>query len=97
MDGQDEIITVISSSDAGLYQLKVQNAEGSDLWQTEMATAHVGWDSLFLCSQGGKEYLLRYNPTNFQGYCSYRYSLITLAGGKETVVQTRAIEFDVQR
>lgn len=95
MDGQNEIITVISSSDAGLYQLKVQNAEGSDLWQTEMATAHVGWDSLFLCSQGGKEYLLRYNPTNFQGYCSYRYSLITLAGGKETVVQTRAIEFDV--
>ncbi len=95
MDGQDEIITVISSSEAGLYQLKVQNAEGSDLWQTEMATAHVGWDSLFLCSQGGKEYLLRYNPTNFQGYCSYRYSLITLAGGKETVVQTRAIEFDV--
>lgn len=75
--------------------LRVLNEHGEQIFSEDAFSAHVGWTSLFLCEQGGKEYLLRYNPAMFQGYCDYTYTLFTLEGGREKVYQTNTLEFDV--
>lgn len=93
-DGTDESITVTRQAD-GLYVLQVVKGDGSELWGEEMSTAHAGWDSLFLCTLEGKNYLLRYQPTMYQGECTYSYTLFTLENGRETPHQTHAIEFDI--
>ena len=93
-DGAEESVTVTKKAD-DLYVLSVLKANSSELWSEEMSTAHTGWDSLFLCTLDGKDYLLRYNPTMFQGECSYRYTLFTLENGRENAKRTRTVEFDV--
>ncbi len=93
-DGADESVTVTKKED-DLYVLSVLKANDSDLWSEEMSTAHAGWDSLFFCSLDGKDYLLRYNPSMFQGECSYSYTLFTLENGSENVKRTGTVEFDV--
>ncbi|MGE4354477.1 MAG: M56 family metallopeptidase [Oscillospiraceae bacterium] len=93
-DGADESITVTKKAD-DLYALSVLKANGSELWSEEMSTAHTSWDSLFLCTLDGKDYLLRYNPTMFQGECSYRYTLFTLENGQEYAKRMGMVEFDV--
>lgn len=57
--------------------------------------AHTGWTSIFLCTMDGEDYLLRYHPTMFQGYCTYSYSLSALTDNEETVVQGNRVEFDI--
>lgn len=93
-DGADESVTVTKKAD-DLYLLSVLKADGSELWSAEMSTAHTGWDSLFLCTQDGKDYLLRYNPSMSHGECSYRYTLFTLENGRENVKRTGTVEFDI--
>ncbi|NLT15280.1 MAG: hypothetical protein GXY05_13170, partial [Clostridiales bacterium] len=93
-DGAGESVTVTKKAD-DLYVLSVLKANGSELWSEEMSTAHTGWDSLFLCTLAGKDYLLRYNPAMFQGECSYSYTLFTLENGRENAVRTGMVEFDV--
>ncbi len=93
-DGANESVTVTKKDD-GLYVLSVLKANGFELWSEEMSTARTGWDSLFLCTLDGKDYLLRYNPTMSHGECSYRYTLLTLQNGRENLKQTRTVEFDV--
>jgi len=74
--------------------LRIYNDRGYGIWSEVAYLSHTGWDSLFLCSLGGKDYLLRYNPGMFQGYCDYTYTLFTLEGGAEKVYQTNTLEFD---
>ncbi|HPE16194.1 MAG TPA: M56 family metallopeptidase [Oscillospiraceae bacterium] len=93
-DGDPESVTVTKTDDF-LYALRVLKADGSELWSEELSTAHAGWDSLFLCTLDGRDYLLRYNPAMFQGDCSYRYTLFTLENGQENVGRTGAAAFDV--
>lgn len=57
--------------------------------------SHPGWANIFLCTLDGKDYLLRYHPTMYQGVCSYDYALSTLADGNETVIQSNRIDFDI--
>ena len=57
--------------------------------------SHPGWVNIFLCTLDGKDYLLRYHPTMYQGVCSYDYALSTLAYGNETVMQNNHIDFDI--
>ena len=57
--------------------------------------AHTGWTSVFLCTLDGEDYLLRYNPTMYQGVGMYDYSLSTLIENKKTVVQQNHVQFDI--
>lgn len=93
-DGADESVTVTKKAD-DLYVLGVLKENCDELWSEEMSTAHAGWDSLFLCTLDGKNYLLRYNPSMFQSECSYNYTLFTLENGSENVKRTGTVEFDV--
>ena len=84
-----------SQQDNGFVTLHIDDSSGKDIWSEQAGTSHVGWTSLFLCEQGGKDYLLRYLPGMWQGYCDYTYTLFTLEGGVEHVVRSNTIEFDV--
>ena len=68
---------------------------GKLLFEEEGFSAHAGWTSLFLCSDGEGEYLLRYHPTMYQGVCDYSYQLFTLENGVETVAMENEVEFDI--
>jgi len=75
--------------------LRVLDSSGYEIWSESANTSHAGWSSLFLFEQDGEYYLLRYNPTMYQGYCTYVYTLFTLESGKERVYQTNTLEFDI--
>ena len=75
--------------------LRVLDSSGYEIWSESANTSHAGWSSLFLFEKDGEYYLLRYNPTMYQGYCTYVYTLFTLENGKENVYQTNTLEFDI--
>ena len=68
---------------------------GEVIYSEEGHYAHVGYNSLFLCTLDGEDYLLRYNPYMGQGWCTYSYKLFTLENGVETVVRENSVEFDI--
>lgn len=93
-DGADERLVVTSHDDGMLLTLSALGQDGSQMWSEEFATAHVGWNSLFLCEIDGKDYLLRYNPTMYQGAGSYHYELFTLdKDGRESIKKGRSLDF----
>ncbi|ODA41917.1 hypothetical protein [Desulfosporosinus sp. BG] len=95
-DGLKESIYLDQSQrDNGSVTLRICDSSGNDIWSEEAGTSHAGWTSLFLCEQGGEDYLLRYLPGMWQGYCTYTYTLFTLEGGVEHVVRSNTIGFDV--
>lgn len=95
-DGADETLVVTPYEEGMLLMLSALGQDGTQIWSEEFATAHVGWNSLFLCEMDGKDYLLRYNPTMFQGAGSYHYELFTLdKNGSENVKQSRSLDFVV--
>ena len=68
---------------------------GEVIYSEEGHYAHVGYNSLFLCTLDGEDYLLRYNPYMGQGWCTYSYKLFTLENGVETVARENSVEFDI--
>lgn len=96
-DGREEYIYLDRSQMEVNFDitLRILDGSGNEVWSESANTAHAGWNSLFLYEQNGEYYLLRYNPTMYQGYCTYTYTLFTLKGGKETVIQSNTLEFDI--
>ncbi len=95
-DGLNESIYLDQSQqENGFVTLRIYDSTNNEIWSEEAGTSHAGWTSLFLCEHDGEYYLLRYMPGMWQGYCKYTYTLFTLEGGAEHVVQSNAIEFDI--
>ena len=96
-DGREEIFYLDEShmESGPSVTLRVFDSSDNEIWSEQAGAPHTGWNSLFLCEQDGKYYLLRYNPGMWQGYCTYTYTLFTLEGGEEHVVRSNTIEFDV--
>lgn len=67
---------------------------GTKIWSAWGSRAPSEWSALFLCTLDGKDYLLRYRPTMYQGNFSYHYELFFLKDGVETTVQQKSISFD---
>ena len=93
-NGVPELVQVVEIEDYGSRQVEVWE-ENQLLWADEANTAHVGWNAVFLCTLDGEDYLLRYHPTMYQGHATYEYELFTLENGRETVVKTGYVEFDI--
>ncbi|NLT15790.1 MAG: M56 family metallopeptidase [Clostridiales bacterium] len=97
-DGLEEAFyldkTHMGSGDIGVT-LRVYDGNSKEIWSENAGLPHVGWNSLFLCKLDEKTYLLRYNPSMYQGDCTYTYTLFTLEGGSEKVYQTNTLEFDI--
>ncbi len=68
---------------------------GEVIYSEEGHYAHVGYNSVFLCTLDGEDYLLRYNPYMGQGWCTYSYKLFTLENGVETAARENSVEFDI--
>lgn len=95
-DGRDEAVYLDKSQiDNGFVVLRVLEDDGNELWNEQFSTSHAGWGMLFLYEQDGKYCLLRYNPGMYQGYCTYVYTLFTPEDGRENVIRTNTLEFDV--
>jgi len=93
-----EVVKILAGGDAlptGGYELQIRKADGAPLWIMPADESHVGWASCFACRKGKEDYLLRYEPTMFQGFATYSYQLFSLSGsGEERVVQEGSVEFD---
>jgi len=98
-DGQEEAFYLDKSRidiDSGdCVTLRVYDGDGNEIWSEDAGRPHVGWNSLFLCTLDGEPYFLKYNPSMYQGDCTYTYTLFTLEGGSEKVYQTKTLEFDI--
>lgn len=96
-DGHEESIYLDKTQMESTHDitLRVLDSSGNEIWNESANTSHAGWNSLFLFEQDGEYYLLRYNPTMYQGYSTYVYTLFTLESGKEKVYRTNTLEFDI--
>lgn len=56
---------------------------------------HEGRKAVFLYRRNGEDYLLRYQPTMYQGCGDYSYALFSMEDGGETTVQWGAVSFDI--
>ena len=56
---------------------------------------YPGRTSIFLCTLDGDDYLLRYQPSMYQGVCTYSYELSTLTDNRKNVVQWNSVNFDI--
>ena len=65
------------------------------LWLDTAATSHAGWNNLFALTIDGKDYLLRYQPSMWQGVADYHYWIFSLdEAGNEVILQENHVEFD---
>ena len=96
-DGTDETIQAVRMNQE-LWQLVVTKADGTELFREDAGTPHLGWNSLYLLrdEQNG-DCLLRYNPAMATGIAYYSYTLFTLEGGAQTVIQEGALEFELSQ
>lgn len=77
-------------------ELRVRSTDGGLLWSDWADTSHAGWNSLFACTLDGEDYLLRYQPVMYQGFCTYYYQVFSLGEtGEEEVLREDSVEFDV--
>ena len=93
-NGIAEEVRLTDIDDGQGVQLEIW--ENNELIDREIGYfAHAGWTSIFLCTLDGEDYLLRYQPTMFQGVCTYSYSLSVLTDNEETVIQWNKVDFDI--
>ena len=83
--------TIEGSSFWGLTVME----ENRILWSDTAATSHAGWNNLFALEIDGQDYLLRYQPSMWQGIADYHYWMFSLdEAGNEVVLQEHHVEFD---
>lgn len=80
----------------------IENGQELEIWENgELIDreagdySHTGWYSIFLYTLNGKDYLLRYQPTMYQGVGTYSYSIINLADNKRNVDKWSGVDFDI--
>lgn len=96
-DGEDEEIW-LEEQPGNYYELVVKEQNGTELYREGAGTAHVGWNSLYLYrdEQNG-DCLLHYNPYASTGFGNYAYTLFTLEGGTQTVLQEGSLDFEIRQ
>lgn len=92
-NGIEEML-VLKELDNGNGQAVEIYENDARIFYTEGGFSHAAWDALFLCTLDGERYLLRYNPTMYQGAFGYSYELFTLKDGYETIAYNHVF-FDV--
>ena len=77
-----------------VYELCVVE-DGTVIWSTEASSAHTGWNTVMLYSEGGQDYLVQYQPAMFQGVGSYRCTVFSLDGGEEVIQKKWSVDFEL--
>ena len=102
-DGKAEHLEVVTvrdydALDGGVawFELTVKTADGNTLWTGTASPYHAGYNSYFVCRLDGKDYLLQYTPSMYQGGCGYGYKLFSLApNGDEITQRSSSVTFDI--
>lgn len=102
-DGKPEHLEIVTVRDyealdgaVAWFELQVKNADGNTLWTGTAAPYHAGYNSYFACHLEGKDYLLQYSPSMYQGGCGYGYKLFSI-GPESTEITARSssVSFDI--
>ena len=96
-DGISDTLEVVKYYDGSTwFEVMAKKADDSCLWKTEAHTAHAGNNSIFVCTLNGRDYILQYSPSMFQGSCDYAYTLFSLdAQGAVIPKQSASVSFDI--
>lgn len=52
--------------------------DGKVLWNSEIALPHMGWNSFYYYTDGEKDYIIEYNPSESQGIIGYWFKMFSL-------------------
>lgn len=78
------------------FKLHVLGNDDILLWSGEAHTAHAGWNTYFVCTLDGQDYLLEYDPYMSGGVCYYSYRLFSLGpDGEEMLYKENMLDFDI--
>ncbi len=99
-DNKDEFIVIDVSDweEHDTVHFTVYKDNGKVLFNDELYSSHAGWGNYFLYEQDGKDYLLKFMPTIYQGYATYSWQLMDLNWrGKLRVVDSNKVEFNTNQ
>ncbi len=95
-DGGKETFQVQEIEIGAVYQLDVLKQNGSTLWWEQTKLSADGWDSVFLYTEDGEDYLLQYSRTVEQEEAEYRYELYWIENGSKAVVSSGNLRFSTR-
>ena len=109
-DGIKEMITVellnnegeqlTSNDDIGQLLVSVFTSNGKSItkiYELSTGRSHAGWNWLYLYKENGKDYLLQYNPTMYQGVGTYQYDIFYLDNsGQQVTLKKEDFNFTLQ-
>ena len=90
----NERIVVRETEPNMLYELLVVE-NGTVIWFIEVGLPHVGWNTIMLYNEGGKDYLVEYQPQMYQGVGTYKCKMYSLEKGKESIKKEWAVDFEL--
>lgn len=99
-DGEDELIIVDESvewEDAqGQADIAVYKQDGTLLFRDYMNYPHMGWNNYFLYEKDGKEYLLEFMPSMYQGVANYSWKLYEFNEKNQLVIaEENKVDFTI--
>ena len=77
-----------------LYELLVVE-NGTVIWSVEAGLPHVGWNTIMLYNEEGKDYLVEYQPQMYQGVGTYKCKTYSLKDGKENIKEEWSVDFEL--
>lgn len=99
-DGEDELIIVDESvewEDAqGQADIAVYKQDGTLLFRDYMNYPHMGWGNYFLYEKDGKDYLLEFMPSMYQGVANYSWKLYEFDEKNQLVIaEENKVDFTI--
>lgn len=109
-DGIKEMITVellnnegeqlTSNDDIGQLLVSVFTSNEKSItkiYELSTGRSHACWNWLYLYKENGKDYLLQYNPTMYQGVGTYQYDIFYLDNsGQQVTLKKEDFNFTIQ-
>lgn len=56
----------------------IRDSSGAEIWATELGTPSMGWNSYYYYTEDGRDYLIRYNPSESQGQVYYEFVMFSI-------------------
>lgn len=91
-NGRHESVHVRELDKDQRYELAIVE-DGALVWNRVVSTDHAGWNTLCLYREGGKDYLVQYLPTMYQGTGSYVCQVFSLQDVNGTELREIRTEF----
>ncbi|MBQ3119452.1 MAG: hypothetical protein IJC12_01125, partial [Peptococcaceae bacterium] len=98
-DGTDELIIVDTTDpwdSQGQADIAVYKQDGTLLYSTYLNAAHAGWNNYFLYEKDGKDYLMEFMPSMYQGVANYSWKLYEFDEKNQLVIaEENKVDFTI--